>query len=129
MLDLQTRVEILQTEQKAWDSEREQMQFDIVELEGQLAKLAVDMKDQDCDYLGIADENEDFENQFDELMSICKKDQLVINQQREILEQLENDKNELLEHIEERDQIINDRDFQIAELVSMTKKRSRGEFE
>ena len=116
-------------EQKAWDSEREQMQFDIVELEGQLAKLAVDMKDQDCDYLGIADENEDFENQFDELMSICKKDQLVINQQREILEQLENDKNELLEHIEERDQIINDRDFQIAELVSMTKKRSRGEFE
>ena len=50
MLDLQTRVEILQMEQKAWDSEREQMQFDIVELEGQLAKLAVDMKDQDCDY-------------------------------------------------------------------------------
>lgn len=68
MLEMQTRVEIMQSDQQAWERERDQMQLDLAEAEALLDKLANDFKDQDCNFYGIQDEKDELEEQYDELI-------------------------------------------------------------
>ena len=68
MLEMQTRVEIMQSDQQAWERERDQMQLDLAEAEALLDKLANDFKDQACNIYGIQDEKDELEEQYDELI-------------------------------------------------------------
>ena len=68
MLEMQTRIEIMQSDQQAWERERDQMQLDLAEAEALLDKLANDFKDQDCNFYGIQDEKDELEEQYDELI-------------------------------------------------------------
>ena len=56
------------------------MQIDMEEAEGNLDKLAHELKDQDYDFMEVLDENEEIEGQYEELMSEYQKGELVIAQ-------------------------------------------------
>ena len=86
------------------------MQLDLAEAEALLDKLANDFKDQDCNFYGIQDEKDELEEQYDELIDTYQRDQIVIAQQREILDQLEIDKDQLRYQIDEQERLLQVRD-------------------
>lgn len=61
------------------EREKEQMVHDYEEYEGNLDKMAQEMKDQDYDFMEVLDENEEIENQYEELASEYRKTELVIS--------------------------------------------------
>jgi hypothetical protein len=49
--------------------------------------LATELKDQDYDFLEILDENEEIENHYEELANEFQKNEHILAQQRQIIEQ------------------------------------------
>ena len=111
------------------EREKEQMVHDYEEYEGNLDKMAQEMKDQDYDFMEVLDENEEIENQYEELASEYRKTELVISQQTEKIEFLESENQELRTLIDERDQLIKVKEEHIVQLNQRGKKRNREEFE
>lgn len=85
-MELSKRVEILESDKAALLREKEQLQLDLDEAEESLAKLAVDIKEQDYDFLEVLDENEEIEGHYEELAREYEKGEHIIHEQRLALE-------------------------------------------
>ena len=80
MLFRSTRLELITTENQHLQAERDQMALDMDEAEGNLEKLARELKEQDYDFMEVLDENEEIENLYDELARDKERDALVIGE-------------------------------------------------
>lgn len=65
--------------------ERDQLVLDFEEVEGNIEKMAKDLKDQDYDFMEVLDENEEIENLYDELTRERERDAMIIGEQREVI--------------------------------------------
>ena len=92
------------------------MLLDIEEAEGNVERLAHEIKDQDYDFLEVLDENEEIENMYEELMQEHQRFGLIIEEQKYLLEQQEAEKNDLKLSIEEREKALQEKDQLITEL-------------
>ncbi len=64
------------------------MVLDLAEVEGNLEKLAFEIKDQDYDFMEVLEENEEIENQYEELAQEYQRLEAVIAGQRQLIETL-----------------------------------------
>ena len=87
--------------------ERDQLVLDFEEVEGNIEKMAKDLKDQDYDFMEVLDENEEIENLYDELTRERERDAMIIGEQREvILRQQE----EMRAFMEEKELVIKEKE-------------------
>ena len=85
MLELQTRLDLQTVENQHLQAERDQLVLDFEEVEGNLEKMAKDLKEQDYDFMEVLDENEEIENLYDELTRERERDGMIIGEQREVI--------------------------------------------
>ena len=85
MLELQTRLDLQTVENQHLQVERDQLVLDFEEVEGNIEKMAKDLKDQDYDFMEVLDENEEIENLYDELTRERERDAMIIGEQREVI--------------------------------------------
>ena len=78
-IELQTKVELLQVENHQLKEEHERLMLDLEEAEGNLEKMAKDLKDQDYDFMEVLDENEEIENMYEDLARERERDAHVID--------------------------------------------------
>jgi hypothetical protein len=87
--------------------ERDQLVLDFEEVEGNIEKMAKDLKEQDYDFMEVLDENEEIENLYDELTRERERDAMIIGEQREvILRQQE----EMRAFMEEKELVIKEKE-------------------
>ena len=60
--------------------------LDMHEAEGNLDKLAVELRDQDMDFIQVLDEHEEIETHYEELYAHYQKGEAIIESQREVIE-------------------------------------------
>ena len=85
MLELQTRLDLQTVENQHLQVERDQLVLDFEEVEGNIEKMAKDLKEQDYDFMEVLDENEEIENLYDELTRERERDAMIIGEQREVI--------------------------------------------
>ena len=85
MLELQTRLDLQTVENQHLQVERDQLVLDLEEVEGNIEKMAKDLKEQDYDFMEVLDENEEIENLYDELTRERERDAMIIGEQREVI--------------------------------------------
>jgi hypothetical protein len=85
VLELQTRLDLQTVENQHLQAERDQLVLDFEEVEGNLEKMAKDLKEQDYDFMEVLDENEEIENLYDELTRERERDGMIIGEQREVI--------------------------------------------
>ena len=85
MLELQTRLDLQTVDNQHLQAERDQLVLDFEEVEGNLEKMAKDLKEQDYDFMEVLDENEEIENLYDELTRERERDGMIIGEQREVI--------------------------------------------
>jgi hypothetical protein len=85
VLELQTRLDLQTVENQHLQVERDQLVLDFEEVEGNIEKMAKDLKEQDYDFMEVLDENEEIENLYDELTRERERDAMIIGEQREVI--------------------------------------------
>jgi hypothetical protein len=107
VLELQTRLDLQTVENQHLQVERDQLVLDLEEVEGNIEKMAKDLKEQDYDFMEVLDENEEIENLYDELTRERERDAMIIGEQREvILRQQE----EMRAFMEEKELVIKEKE-------------------
>jgi hypothetical protein len=101
------------------------MFLDLEEADGNLEKIARDLKEQDYDFMEVLDENEEIENMYEELARDKQRDEMIIGEQRELIMRQQEEMRTLMD---EKERAIREKEEQIAELQMRMKKRSREEF-
>jgi hypothetical protein len=96
--------------------------LDLEEAEGNLERVAHELKEQDYDFMEVLNEQEEIESEFERER---ERDLIVIDEQRRLIESQDREREVLRAEVEERERIIREKEEEIARL----KKRSRGEFE
>ena len=69
----------MQVENHQLKEEHERLMLDLEEAEGNLEKMAKDLKDQDYDFMEVLDENEEIENMYEDLARERERDAHVID--------------------------------------------------
>ncbi|TNV84878.1 hypothetical protein FGO68_gene10895 [Halteria grandinella] len=128
LLEMSKRVEILESDKAALVREKEQLQVDLDEAEQNLAKLAIDIKEQDYDFLEVLDENEEIEGHYEELAREYEKGEQIIQEQRQAIERAQFEKEDLQGELEKKDQALKDKEREVEllkEAIAMRQKKRK----